>query len=434
MLYSSQYLSVLRLYFIILLIIITTVININNIDAKNNLKITTVADHIKHKSSLIVVKKNDMDDEILINIYIYNNGYKYENKSNNGLTYLTIRAFQECDTLRWSRKQINDILHENKINMTFDYTPDNIIIRMSTHNSNHLLTLIPDIINEVLYNLHLDVDKINQIKDETIEHLPLLNSQYEIENILLKQVYNDHPYMLKKYGTKESIDNISILQIDSYITIMKNRGILNTVLIGNIKDSEGLEFFNKIGPTKWLGEDEYIINDLKLNEENKNFKTEEKNKAYFILPTCKPINALYYTKLVLLGLILSEIKDNEEYNNFITVNMENYVLGSFYIIEIDEYKKNKNIFENNLKQIINNIQNNKINIKKFLSIKQHIIDLFSYNILDNPYLLSDQIIMLNSHESYTNNIDNFISNISQVNTNDIQNIELLKNIYDVLLS
>ncbi|UAT42718.1 insulinase family protein [Anaplasmataceae bacterium AB001_6] len=369
-------------------------------------------------------------EEKRVRVSLFNCGYSQENESNNGITFLLMKAFENCDTIKWSREKISEITNKHNIEIIYGYGLDDIYFEFIFKDKALFQNIIPELINEIIYDLHLDVERIKKIKEIAKIECQDRNNLLEPINTLMQKIFQEHPYMLKKYGTVETIENLNMQQLDDFLAATHNREkLVITIMSNDISEAEVVKLVDKISKKqntkKNYSYQHSQIADLEIKENLTNSSefniVSDTGKLYYIIPFDRRNEDSDYQFMVILSLIMHSVyQDIPSEISDISLDKKVYSKGTFYLITIDPTREiDIQKIKDRIREIIRNIVKIGINIEKFKETKKYIIQEFLESFSETDHIMSE-IANFSRFHRYQNYMDKFIENVSQTTTSNIE--------------
>jgi zinc protease len=165
-------------------------------------------------------------------------GQNREPLGKNGIAYLASKMLQES-SYKMSAEEINDAL--DKVGARVSVNADQEYITVSVHCLTKFFNQTIVVLNEMLMHPRLDPDEFKRVKDETLQLIAnqSLRADALAENSFHKLLYGkDHPYGYSIMGTKESVENITLDDMNGFFKYFFTAKNTDLFISGNVDQKQ----------------------------------------------------------------------------------------------------------------------------------------------------------------------------------------------------
>jgi len=244
---------------------------------------------------------------------------------------------------------------------------------------------VAKILNELLVAAKIQNEDLQQAKKSLLEEIKkdkesLISSAY---NIFLSSFYENHPYNLKDIGTEESINNITLNDLQNYYAQMFNTYKLVIVFAGNIKFKQA-KFLAKtiIKNAQTTKIKEPAVASVSLQENKQEFQKIRNENSYLVLGfPAPPVTNKDYIAMKVIDAMLSAGNYSHLRKNLKNKLSLSFEISSFYpthkynshlvIYSINSSYKLEEVRDGILWEIAK-IKNAQFSDKEFNKLKQYL--------------------------------------------------------------
>lgn len=297
----------------------------------------TVKTQIKYKESNIPViyEKNSHLPIVTMQFVFKNSGNNYD-QDKAGLASLSTGLLNE-GTINLGNVKYWQKVESKAVSLSISSSSDFIVISISSLKENFPYAI--KYVNELLGNINYNEETLKKLKVLTLSEIETNKSSFMYQaNVLLKNITYDKPYNLPSIGTPNSIKEISLDDIQTFLQNSLTRQNLVIVAGGDIElkqaEKYSLEFVSKLDDKKPRS----TMKPLHINS-NKTKKIQKETKQAFIAFSA-PIDIKYNSKELYKLDVMMHILGNSGFGSRLmeTIRVKHGLAYSVYAhSSVDKY-------------------------------------------------------------------------------------------------